>query len=916
MNEETLFHLALEKTARERAAFLEQACAGDPALRQRLVVLLQAHDNPGSFMEKPPPTPTSTQEHSNGSEDGPRLLAEVPGSRIGPYKLLQQIGEGGMGTVFMAEQLQPVQRKVALKILKPGMDSKQVIARFEAERQALALMDHPHIAKVLDAGTTSTGRPYFVMELVKGVPITRYCDERHLTPRQRLELFVPVCQAVQHAHQKGIIHRDLKPSNVLVALYDGQPVPKIIDFGVVKATGPKLTERTLFTEFGAIIGTLEYMSPEQAELNQLDIDTRSDVYSLGVLLYELLTGTTPLERRKLKQSSLLEALRQIREVEPPRPSTRLDTTLDLPRIAANRGQEPKKLCGLVRGEIDWIVMKALEKDRNRRYQTANSLARDIERYLGDEPVEACPPSLAYTLRKLAWRHKVPLVTAAVLLVGLLLSTVLVWQQRQEAVRQRDAAQEQRQQAEANLRKAREAVDDSFTRLSESTLLNHPTLEPLRKQLLQSAVRYYEAFVREHGEDPALQAELVAACFRITNMIYALGAEEDWLTPFEKGVAVMEDLMRRQPDLDALRCLQAGIFRPAATYWPTPKPLETLRAFEKARDLWKELVRAYPTIPGFKSDLTLFLGIIGMVQARQYQHAEAARSFRQACDLARQAAAASPEVPHHRVLLGMGLAFLQNELAQLGSVREADETDQQSLDVIRKLVADYPDVPYYQEVLAWTWDMLAVGRQRLGQLPREEEAYCQELAMGEKLTQAFPSVGRYQREVLCTQRALAELFWSTGRRTKAAALYRRLRDVLDRVSLENAASCDEAAWFLATCADPQFRDARRAVEFARKATRLAPNEESYRITLGAAHYRAGRWLEAVEVLPTSQQLLQGSSWSFFFLAMAHAQLGHKDQAHHWYNQAVRLMEGHHPGDWELKRFRAEAEQVLGLAKAVP
>jgi eukaryotic-like serine/threonine-protein kinase len=601
MNEETLFHLALEKPAGERAAFLAQACAGDPALRQRLAVLLLAHDNPGSFMAKPPLTPTATQDpQPYRSENGSRLLAEGPGSRIGPYKLLQQIGEGGMGTVFMAEQLQPVQRKVALKILKPGMDSRQVIARFEAERQALALMDHPHIAKVFDAGTTSTGRPYFVMELVKGVPITKYCDQRHLTPRRRLELFVPVCQAVQHAHQKGIIHRDLKPSNVLVALYDGQPVPKIIDFGVAKATGPKLTERTLFTEFGAIIGTLEYMSPEQAELNQLDIDTRSDIYSLGVLLYELLTGTTPLERRKLKESSLLEALRQIREEEPPKPSTRLDTTLDLPLIAANRGHEPKKLCGLVRGEIDWIVMKALDKDRNRRYQTASGLARDIQRYLSDEPVEACPPSFGYTLRKLAWRHKAPLATAVVLVVGLLLSTVLVWQQRQEALLQRDLAQEQRQQSESNFRKARQAVDDSFTLLSESTLLNHPTPEPLRKKLLQSAVRYYEDFVHEHGDDPALQAELVAACFRITNMIYALGAEEDWLTPFEKGVAVMEDLMRKQPDLEALRPLQAGIFRPMATYWPTPKPEETLRAFGKACALWEELVRAHPAIPGFQS----------------------------------------------------------------------------------------------------------------------------------------------------------------------------------------------------------------------------------------------------------------------------------------------------------------------------
>src|SRR5436309_2320756 len=332
-----------------------------------------------------------------------------------------------MGSVWMAQQAEPVKRLVALKVIKPGMDSRQVIVRFEAERQALALMDHPNIAKVLDAGTFSSpsplggegrgegeGRPYFVMELIKGVPLTKYCDEHQLTPKQRLELFVPVCQAVQHAHQKGIIHRDLKPSNVLIALYDGQPVPKVIDFGIAKATGQKLTERTLFTEFGAVVGTLEYMSPEQAELNQLDIDTRSDVYSLGVLLYELLTSTTPFQRKLLKEASLLEMLRVIREQEPPRPSTRLSTAEGLPAIAAQRGLEPKKLSGLVRGELDWIVMKCLEKDRNRRYETPSGLARDVERYLHDEPVQAHPPSPAYRFRKFVRRNKRILATVALL----------------------------------------------------------------------------------------------------------------------------------------------------------------------------------------------------------------------------------------------------------------------------------------------------------------------------------------------------------------------------------------------------------------------------------------------------------------------------------------------------------------------
>jgi len=415
----------------ERAAYLDQVCGDDLETRRRVERLLQAQSEAGSFLAARPAVAAATT-------DSP---AEALGTIIGPYKLLQQIGEGGMGTVFMAEQTEPVQRKVALKLIKSGMDSQQVIARFEAERQALALMDHPNIARVLDAGATASGRPYFVMELVKGVPITKYCDEHHLTPRQRLELFVPVCQAVQHAHQKGIIHRDLKPSNVMVCLYDGKPVPKVIDFGVAKATGAKLTEKTLFTEFGQVVGTLEYMSPEQAELTQLDIDTRSDIYSLGVLLYELLTGTTPLERKRFKEVAFLEVLRLIREEESPRPSTRLSTAEGLPSIAANRGLEPKKLSGLVHGELDWIVMKTLEKDRNRRYETANGLALDVQRYLSDESVAACPPSAWYRFRKFTRRHKAGLrIAAAAALVLLLAAAGVSWALWDQAARRTELSE--------------------------------------------------------------------------------------------------------------------------------------------------------------------------------------------------------------------------------------------------------------------------------------------------------------------------------------------------------------------------------------------------------------------------------------------------------------------------------------------
>jgi tetratricopeptide (TPR) repeat protein len=436
----SIFLAALERAGSEREALLAEACAGDPDLRQRVERLLLAHERPDSLPAAPEAPPRATQDFvpPESQELPPTSPAtpEGPGTVIGPYKLIQEIGEGGMGTVCMAQQTEPVKRLVAIKLIKPGMDSRQVIARFEAERQALALMDHPNIARVYDAGTTPGGRPYFVMELVKGIPITRYCDEHRLTPRQRLELFIPLCQAIQHAHQKGIIHRDIKPSNVLIAFYDSKPVPKIIDFGIAKATGPTLTEKTLVTGFGNIIGTLEYMSPEQAELNQLDIDTRSDVYLLGVLLYELLTGTTPLERKRLKETTLLEALRLIREEDPPTPSMRLSTTDEAPAVATNRGLEPKKLSRLVRGELDWIVMKALEKDRNRRYESASAFAADVHRYLADEPVQACPPSAWYRFRKFTRRNRRVLAAAGLILFCIaLLGGGAGWMLRDRAARE-------------------------------------------------------------------------------------------------------------------------------------------------------------------------------------------------------------------------------------------------------------------------------------------------------------------------------------------------------------------------------------------------------------------------------------------------------------------------------------------------
>jgi serine/threonine protein kinase len=441
----------------QRAAYLDAACGPDSALRAEVEQLLRHDRAAGSYLARPAlPDPAGTADHP--------AVAERPGTVIGPYKLLEQIGEGGFGVVFMAEQQHPVRRKIGLKVLKPGMDSHQVVARFEAERQALALMDHPNIAKVLDAGESATGRPYFVMDLVRGLAITAYCDQAQLDPRQRLDLFVSVCRAVQHAHQKGIIHRDIKPSNVLVTLNDGTPVVKVIDFGIAKATGQQLTDKTLFTGFAQMIGTPLYMSPEQAALSNIDVDTRSDIYSLGILLYELLTGTTPLEKERLKEADYDELRRLIREEEPPKPSTRISTLGQAATtVSAQRKSDPQRLSRLFRGELDWIVMKALEKDRNRRYETASAFALDVERYLHDEPVLACPPSKAYRFRKFARKYRKLLATAAAFAVLLLAATgvslaLAAWgfraeQQAQSAL---DAETVQRKRAQTNERKAKES----------------------------------------------------------------------------------------------------------------------------------------------------------------------------------------------------------------------------------------------------------------------------------------------------------------------------------------------------------------------------------------------------------------------------------------------------------------------------
>lgn len=459
----------------ERHRYVEQACVGDRVLQARVEGLLRMHDEEQTFLEVPAAGVRAVVAH---------LVGEGPGANIGPYLLREQLGEGGFGIVFLAEQQYPVQRAVALKVIKPGMDTRQVVARFEAERQALALMDHPNIARVLDGGETASGRPYFVMELVRGVPITEFCDQNRFTIRQRLELFVSVCQAVQHAHQKGIIHRDLKPSNILVTRHQDTPVVKVIDFGIAKALEQKLTDKTLVTDATQLVGTPLYLSPEQAEMTRQDLDTRTDIYALGVVLYELLTGLTPYDRERLATVAFDELRRIIREEEPLRPSARLDSVMDATAILSlNRQSDVKRLRRELSGDLDWIVLKALEKDRERRYETADGLAQDIQRYLADEPVLASPPSAGYRLRKFSRRNKGQLAVGVGLFGAVLVAAASIgW-----AVRDRAARAEEQVQAEIARRAQVEAqVRDSLH--ATQTLLAANKLVAAREKLTQARLQ--------------------------------------------------------------------------------------------------------------------------------------------------------------------------------------------------------------------------------------------------------------------------------------------------------------------------------------------------------------------------------------------------------------------------------------------
>jgi serine/threonine protein kinase/TPR repeat protein len=932
MNEETVFHLALEKPPGDRPALLDQVCKADAELRSRVERLLAEHEGGESFILDTPPA------NLGATIDSP--ITEQPGTVIGPYKLLQHIGEGGMGVVFMAEQTDPLQRTVALKIIKPGMDTRQVIARFEAERQAVAMMDHPNIAKVLDAGATDSGRPYFVMELVKGLPITRYCDEKHLPLCGRLESFIQVCQAVQYAHQKGIIHRDIKPNNVLVAEYDNRAVPKVIDFGMAKATAQKLTERTMFTEFGQVFGTMEYMSPEQSKFNQLDIDTRSDIYSLGVLLYELLAGSTPFEGKRLHEAAFDEMLRIIREEEPQKPSTRLSSLSLRERagvresaasIAANRHTEPARLSKDVQGELDWIVMKALEKDRNRRYETASGLAADVERHLHDKPVEAGSPSAIYRFRKFAGRNKAALITATVVAASLVAGTaVSTWQ----AVRATQAPRtvEAGLARETTLRRAAEARE----KVAQAKILyENKQFDEVEKLLnsipadLLSPDSTHARMRRLLGTLDCLHERWEEACANFTVLLQVNGLDTrlvntmDYLR-YGPVLLMLGDTTRYKQfqeqitarDLNTIDSTIAERVCKISLLLPANESVNG-----RLDKLYEVAVRGQsdPSKTGDEKVWTsLSLAMVDYRRGNFLKAIERCQPCMNAEKTGRTAAA--------RAIVAMAYQQLHQDAEARTALALAHQAHEQiTSGLTPRSAIYYPDVAVvfdglYAHLVLQEADALINGRtlRAYKGYAAAEKAIGDMYSRGFYASQSDVEAAKWYRKAAEQRLAEAEValahMYVTGRgvATDPAEADKWLLKVTQR---EDALSLNNLAWKLVAGRDSELWDSRSAIVLAKHAIEKSPGAGTYWNTLGIAQYRAGDGKAAVETLEKSMELRDGGdSFDWFFLAMAHWQLGDKDEARNWYDQAVEWMEKNQPNNVELGRFRAEAAELLDTAES--
>jgi serine/threonine protein kinase/tetratricopeptide (TPR) repeat protein len=802
----------------------------------------------------------------------------------GRYKLLEAIGDGGMGTVWMAEQRKPVKRLVALKLIKPGMDSGALLARFEAERQALALMDHSHIAKILDGGTTANGHPYFVMELVKGLPLIEYCDERRLSVQDRLQLFVQICSAVQHAHQKGIIHRDLKPSNILVTEHDGKPVPKVIDFGLAMALGASaLTEHTLHTAYGTVVGTPLYMAPEQVGINALDVDTRSDIYALGAILYELLTGSTPLEKQRLKEAAWDEIRRLIREEEPARPSLRLSSSDALPALAARRQTEPAKLSRLVKGDLDWIVLKALEKDRNRRYETANGLALDVQRHLGGETVLAAPPSVRYRLGKFLRKRRGPALAAAVVLLVLVTGIAGTSWGLVEAMHQRDAADDaraadvkQRKFAEENAKRAAAAAREEA---QQRQIADANAKKATKAAEEESKAKDHEA--EQRNAAVAAQERAMEALRATTDEVIdqLLGsrpvfglAEKAFLEVTLKRWQVFAAEKGESPEARAIRA--EGLVRVGWLRHKLGQHHPALADFQQATALWDKLVAEFPTVPLYRRELALTQSNLGIILDHLGRRAEAEEHHRQALAWQQQLTAEFPAIPGYQY----ELAHTHNRLAvvfvALGNDQEAEEHFRVALRLWQKLAAEFPNAPRYRQSLAVSHNNLGNLLKHLRKRPEAEEQYRLAMAEQKKLVAEFPEVPNYRHELAGSHNNLGELLRTKGRNPEAEEHFGMAVALRKKLATEFPAI-------------PEYRQDLAESHYSlgallRDNGKNAEAEEQYRLGLGVQEKLAGEF----PAIPTYRRDLAVSHNN---LGIWLHGLGKQAQAGEHYRQALDLRE---------------------------
>jgi serine/threonine protein kinase len=766
-----------------------------PVLRAQVERLLAEHERQESFILDSPPAGLDVTTA--------QAVVERPGLMVaGRYKLLESIGEGGMGTVWVAEQTEPVRRKVALKLVKAGMDSRSVLAHFEAERQALAVMDHPNIAKVFDGGLMETGRPFFAMEYVKGVPITDYCEAVRLTVPERLQLFVQICQAVQHAHQKGIIHRDLKPSNILVAPYDNKPVPKVIDFGLAKALHQALTERTLHTAHEMVLGTPLYMSPEQAQLNNLDVDTRSDIYSLGVLLYELLTGTTPLEKQRFKEAAWDEVRRIIREEEAPRPSIRLSSAATLPSLAAGRQIEPARLTSLVRGDLDWIVMKALEKDRTRRYETANGFADDVERYLDGEPVLAAAPSARYRFGKFVRRHKGRVIAAGLILLALFIGLAgTTWglfeakrqeelaltakgqeaQARERESKRADAEAKERRRADDEKQRAIRFRDQALGALRSAAGTDVEKLIASKKQLsanereyLEAIAKRWQGFAKQAGSDVESREYQVEGHFHVGFLWRHLGRLNEAQSEFQAARDLQKKLTEQFPDNAAYRNTLAKTHLNMADLLRDRGQGEEARSeYLAAREGFASLVKQFPADPDYLFRLAATHTTLGNLLSDLGEPDKAQVEFQSAAELNRKMVARWPRVADFQ----NNLAASFNNLGRQASDRGEDPSQdfQAARNLLEKLVKDYPAKLEYQVTLAGVSNSLAAQFMNLDKLDEAGEQYRAALDIQSKLVERFPSIPDYQESWATYQFNYGTLLTRSGNLEAARKAFLAARD---------------------------------------------------------------------------------------------------------------------------------------------